>query len=426
MASRAMRGVLRLGPAALAILLLATGCPGHLTSPPPGGSQGVGASPTSPPTPVSAPAVLPVALNGGTLTLTVQDSSGAIAGAQVSAYGPTLAQDVTDSTGTLSLSLLPQGSYAVRIDAAGHVGLTEAFTVTQPRQAITLTAILPTPTRILSGKIVDGSGNPLAGARLSLGDAWTLSALDGSYQLPVSQAGVASVKKTGYAATTTGGGTVALTALPAPKIAFENDPFGDTTAPATTAFSSLEQAVQQAGWTVENRDDPQADVRVWAAPADMGGATDDLATYVHGGGKVVVMADWGGATGYRPDIANAILLPLGVAAETDLVRLDSGNNGRPEWFSPTLPLSPPAQGVSRVSLFGAASLQAASPMQVIAGIPSGGYRVQSIDAEAVGLARQVAAGLVVALGDTNAWMNDSTDDVAQTDNLKFAKNAMLW
>ncbi len=370
--------------------------------------------------------VMPIAANGATLKLTITDPSGNVSGAQVAAYGPTLAQGLSAADGTVNFDSLPIGNYTVRADASGHVGATASFSVTAPRQALSLPIKLPLATQALSGKVVDPKGNPLGGARVVLGSAWTMTGLDGTYALPVSDPGTLTVKKTGYAQAVTTGGTLVLSPLE-PKVAFEDSPFGGDNGAASAAFSSLESALTSLGWIVENRDDPSAEVRVWAAPNALGALNiADITSYVEAGGKIVVMGEWGGSTDYRPDLANALLLPLGVAMEADLVRVDTGNLGRPEWFSPALATVPASQGVSSIAVYGAASVQSATPMQVVAGIPTDGYSVQDADAWAVGLVRQVGAGLVVAVGDTTAWMNDPSDDVGQKDNLLFARNLLTW
>lgn len=422
------RQLVALGCLALTSVMLSMGCQNHSPAAPavtPNQTQNTQLAPSNPAPPV-APSGLPTAANGADLTVTVTDSSGAVAGAQVAAFGPTLVASFSASDGTVEMSSLPTGSYTVRVDAAGHVGATASFAVTAPRQTLSVAIGLPVATQTVTGKVVDAGGNALAGARVVQGAAWTMTAADGTYELPVASAGTITVKKTGYTPATTTGGTVALTSG-SPKVAFENSPFAGDYGAASAAFSSLEGALSAMGWTVENQDDPAADVRVWAAPSTLGSVDPaDVAAYVQGGGKIVVMGEWGGATDYRPDLADSLLLPVGAAIDTDLVRLDSSTLGRPEWFSPTLGATPASSGVGSVEVFGAASVESATPMQVVAGIPSGGYQVQSLDPLAVGVARQEGTGLVVALGDTAAWLNDASDDVGQMNNLTFARNLITW
>ena len=409
-------------------ILATTGCPhaGSGVTKPGTTTQQTSSPDPTPIAPPATPPLLPSAANGATMQITVTDATGTVPGAQVAAFGPTLAQAITDSNGQVALGSLPIGSYTVRVDAAGHQGCTRTFTVSAARQSLTLAIPVVAVSQPLTGTVEDTSGHPLAGARLALGDAWAMSGTDGTYQLAVASPGAVTVKKTGYAVATTTGGVVQLTAQQ-PRVAFEDSPFAGTEGAPSAAFGSLQSALQAAGFAVENQDDPTADVRVWAAPADLGSINPaDVVSYVQAGGKIVVMGDWGGATSYRPDLADALLLPLGVGIENDLVRVDTGNLGRPEWFSPIVGAGPASAGVHSIAVYGAASVQSATPMQVVAGIPSGGYRVQAVDASAVGIVRQVGTGLVVALGDTDAWTNDASDDVAQYDNLKFATNLIAW
>ncbi len=362
-------------------------------------------------------------LGGSRILVRVRDDGGApVAGAQISVVGPGLGFGVSGATGDAEIGPLPLGTFEVRVQAEGKAVFTGSVQLAAPRTRADITAHLALASRTLAGHVQDGAGKAIPCARVALGKAWTVTDAAGDYSLSASEAGDATVVKTGYQPAATGGGSVALAGA-ATKVSFENDPLGTA---AGTAFSKLRDAIGQMGWTAVDRD-PGAQIRVWAAPAGVSDAqAQDAATFVAGGGKLIVLAEWGGASGYSPAAANRLLLPLGVQVASDLIRVPSSTLGRPEWFSPVVAQgTPAAQGAPAVALLGAASVQAAAPSMRMLSVPADGYRVQATaDAgPAVGAVRQIATGLAVVLGDTSAWLDA---DIGRQDNLNFIRNMLAW
>jgi hypothetical protein len=360
-------------------------------------------------------------LGGGRLRVTVKQAvtGVAIAGARVGAVGPGLGIGVTDAAGTLELGPLPLGRYDLRVDAPGKLAITRTLDLEIARAAATQDVELVIAPRTLTGRIRDAQGNPVVGARIALGDAWTGSGSDGAYTLAAPAAGEAEVRKTGFGAARTGGGEVTLQPE-LTRISFENGPFG---AAAALAFSRLRGALAAAGWTVADGD-LTAQVRVWAAPAAISpDQAKAAAAFVAGGGKLVVLGDWGGAARYSPDAVNRLLLPLGVAITPDLAR-NPANAVAERFLASLAPAWPKPAGVAAVEVDGAATVQAAMPATPILNLPATALRVQTTaDPPALAVARQVATGLAVALGDTSFWLDT---DIGRHDNLSFAKSVMLW
>lgn len=424
----------RLGAVAICsgTLALATGCPGPTVATPKD-LPGTHSTPRGPSLPGTAtpgiatpaptnlqslvPATQPTALNGGTIRIVAKDPGGApIAGAHVTVIGPNLAFGNADGKGVINVGPLALGTYEIRVEAGGRLAWVGTASLGEPRANSTQDAPLPLAPRTLTGRVLGASNDPLAGARVVHGNQWTLTDAAGGYSLPVSAEGTATIRKTGYAQATSNGGDLAL-APSVKRISFDSAPFGQA---ASSALAAVRSDLAAAGWTVGDADEG-AEVRVWAAPSTV--SDQDLATvvaHVKGGGKLVVLGDWGGASNYRPDAANKLLLPLGIALGIDLVRATDSSQGKPEWLAaaPTA-----AIGGSALTLLGAASVRSAAPGIALATAPQGGFTVQALDAKWVGVARPIGLGLVVALGDTSAWLDA---DIGRGGNRGFIQKILEY
>jgi hypothetical protein len=363
-------------------------------------------------------------LGGARLHVLARDpANGAgLSGAKVSVVGPGVGFGTTQTAGDVTIGPLPLGAYEVRVESAGRLAAVQTKILDVARQRFELTVDVLPAERKMTGKVKDGSGNPLAGARIALGNAWTTSGTDGTYALPAGGSGDADVRKTGYQPARTGGGDLTLAPEAPPKISFENGPFGTA---AASALSTLRTQLGLAGWTVSDGD-AAAQVRVWAAPQAVSEAQAAAAkAFVAAGGKLVVLGDWGGAAGYSPSATNRLLVPLGMSVEANLVRDPSSQNAKPEWLSPAIAAGAPGTaGVTALTLLGAATVQAAPPSFRVASAPATGYRVQAAEDDlAVAAMRQVGSGLAVAIGDTSAFLDG---DIGRADNLSFIRNVLLW
>lgn len=416
-------------PLAIAGVFFLGGCPTDPGSPPTVDTS-PGKTPTT--TPTTTPTLTPGrstedvppttsgTLAGAQLRVVAKDAGGAVlSGAQVSVFGPGLAYGVTGATGDVVLGPLPLGTYELRVAAAGKVPVAKQFSLNVVRQRFTQESSLAAAARTIAGKVLDAQGNPLAGARVALGTAWAMTGPDGAYTLAAGPNGDATVRKTGFEPGTTSGGEVTV-APSLNKISFENGAFGTG---AATAFATLRSELARLGWTVADGDS-NAQVRVWTAPGSItADQAADAASFVNGGGKLVVLGDWAGASQYSPEAANKLLLPLGAQIDANLVRVPSSTLGRSEWFVPNLAADTPA-GAGTVQLLGASTIQAAAPAVRFMTVPADGYRIQSAgDPGAVGVTRQIGSGLVIALGDASAWLDP---EIGRSDNLSFIRSVLLW
>lgn len=376
------------------------------------------------------------AIAGGRLTVRAlkAGTTERVSGAQVTVMGPTLAFGTTASY-DLTLQPLEKGTYRVRIEAPGYVPQLSEPLALDPQAPPTLVVSLAPASGDLTGRALGADSQPLAGARVSVGEAYAFADGTGQFRLKGAPAGAQTlaISKTGYAtvtrAVTVGANEVALGDVSAPTaaktVSFENatQTFGATT--VGSALSALQARLGTEGFTSVSAD-ADAAVRVVASPKDAfatDATVERLRAFVEGGGKLILMGDWGGFGDYSPAALNKIATPYGLGFNADQVRLGTG--AQPAWVSVPVSASPmpTPQGVNDgLTLYEACSLFAPPPAVRLAGLGQAGYRVSAIVSGdfAVAAARPYGRGLVVALGDTSAWAQPGTQ--GQASNLAVASN----
>ncbi len=377
--------------------LLVTGCPhakvlGPQTSPPAPPSGGSG-------TVTSQVQALPkIAVDGPILLASVTSAAdhSSIEDAAVSLLGPCITGGYSSPAGALEIGPLATGSFAIRAQASGYLPWTGTIDLPQPRATQSLAIELERAPRVIKGTILAPSGHPLADARVQIGQSWTLSDSSGEYAIEAPSAGTVEIAKAGYSPATSAGGPVTLSPAPE-RLDFANLPFGQ---PLGSEFSQLEALLSSDGWVVgQGLADPT--VELWASPQVVHSADVQAAQgFVQGGGKLVVLGEWGGSGDYAPGAADRLLLPFGVEMDADLLRDPGSQLGRPEWIAAQAGGLVP-QGT--VDMFGAASVFAAPPEEGLAYAPQATFKVQDLSEIPVAAVRQVGLGLVVAVGDASAF-----------------------
>ncbi|HEY9898094.1 MAG TPA: carboxypeptidase-like regulatory domain-containing protein [Pantanalinema sp.] len=386
------------------------------------------------------------AIAGGRLTVrALKAGSGErVSGARVTVMGPTLAYGTTSSL-DLTLQPLEKGSYRVRIEAPGCVPqLSEPLTL-DPQAPPTLVVSLVPSGGDVTGRALGADGKPLAGARISVGEAYAFADATGRFTLKGAPAGAQtlSVSKTGYATVTreitVGASEVALGDVSAPTaaktVSFENatQTFAGTT--VGNALSALQTRLTSEGFVTVSAD-ADAAVRVVSSPRDAyatDATVERLRAFVAGGGKLVLMGEWGGFGDYSPAALNKIAIPYGLGFNADQVRL--GTASPSAWVS--VPVSPgalPTPGAvsGGLKLYEACSLFAPPPAVRLSSLGQEGYRVSSIVSGdfTVVAARPYGRGLVIALGDTSAWASPGTQGKAsnleEASNGAFISDLFLW
>lgn len=386
------------------------------------------------------------AIAGGRLTVrALKAGTGErVSGAQVTVMGPTLAYGTTASL-DLTLQPLEKGSYRVRIEAPGYVPQLSDPLSLDPQAPPTFVATLTPAGGDLTGRAVGADSQPMAGARINVGEAFAFADANGQFRLKGAPAGeqTLAVSKTGYAtatrAVTVGASEVALgdvsAAVVNKTVCFENagQAFAGTT--VGNSLSALQARLVSANFATVSADAAAA-VRVVASPREAF-ATDAnierLRAFVEAGGKLVLMGEWGGFGDSSPAALNRIALPYGLGFNADQVRLGTG--AQPAWVSVAAASSPmpTPQAVSGgLKLYEACSLFAPPPAVRLAGLGPQGYRVSALVSGdfTVAAARPYGRGLVIALGDTSAWATPGTEGQASNldvaSNGAFATDLFLW
>ena len=423
-------------------------------------SAPVSLSPSQQPSPFTAHQVLTpdsgavfqdgLAIGGGHLTIrAVKASTGErIVGAQVSLLGPTPAFATNPATLDLTFEPLMAGTYSVRVAATGYATQLHTGVVIDPANPQVLTYTLQPSGGDVTGTVLDMSNHPIVGAWVSLGATDAFTDANGHFDLSGVQTGVQSVSigKTGFQGLTApvnvgssamdmGNLTLAagtrVISLDNPIQAFAGRTVG-------VALADLRTALEGDGFTFQTNA-ATADIRLIASPTRtwLGEGTAEAASlqsFVAGGGKLILMGEWGGCNDYTPDAMNQLASRFGLALNPDLVEMPGGTP--PEWLhvteiSSVLPAVTPIP--NGIQLFDSCSIFAPPPAVAIAGVGNSGYRIASIlnGDFTVAAVRPFGKGLVIALGDTSAWItpgtrNNHPNNLVEASNQAFILDLFRW
>lgn len=424
-----------------ATLLLLTGCPGPTT---------VKLEPIPRPPGVVARVEGDVertaqALNGANLLVSlVKAGSGErIGNASITLVGPTLGTSTVRQATDIAFGPLIPGVYQLRVSAPGYKTQVDGNITLDAKQTLERRIELVPEGGPLTGTVT-ANGQPVWGARVFLGDAWTFTGQDGSFSLSgaPSGAGTLSVRKGGFqkldrAVTLDGAtsvGTLSLSAQGGDRtVALLNpgESFGGGVKTVGSEFKELMDELDKPEDGLAKATSPDnATVRVLVSPRTKpgGAVTPDVAAtqaFVAGGGTLIVTGEWGGFGEYDPEAVNRLTRPFGLAVRPDLVRI-SGQSSQSEWVSALVnPALPTSRGVSGLRLYTACSVMASPMATAIASTGASGYRVQAVSVGDQTLAAAVpyGDGLVVLVGDTSAWAGSH---LSEAGNRQFMLNLFGW
>ncbi|MBM3275359.1 MAG: hypothetical protein FJZ00_09410, partial [Candidatus Sericytochromatia bacterium] len=120
--------------------------------------------------------------------------------------------------------------------------------------------------------------------------------------------------------------------------------------------------------------------------------------------------------------AKYLLGYLGAGIGSDILRDPASAAGAPEYLRATVDPSPISAGLTRLELLGSATAWTVAPGAVLARAPQAAIRIQALAAP-VAVARQVGPGLIVAAGDTSAWLDP---DISRADNAEFFERLLTF
>jgi len=384
-----------------------------------------------------------LALNGGLLIVSlVKAGSGErISNASVSLVGPTLGTGTIRQATDIEFAPLIPGAYQLRVSAPGYKTQVEGNITLDAKQTLERKIELVPEGGTLTGTVT-ANGQPVWGARVLSGDAWTFTGQDGKFSLSgvAAGAGTLKIRKGGYqgldqSVTVNGAaslGTLSLSALGGNRtVALVNpaDSFGGGTQTVGSEFKAFLDGLNNGLARASSLESAQ--VRLLVSPrltsAGVGAAPDAAATreWVAGGGTLIVTGEWGGFGDYNPEAINKLTRPFGLAVRPDLVRI-SGQTPQSEWVPATVnPAFPVSRGASALKLYTGCSVMASPMATAIASSGASGYRVQAFTTGEQTLAAAVpyGNGLVVLVGDTSAWVGNHLNEAG---NRQFMLNLFGW
>lgn len=358
------------------------------------------------------------AIGGGRLTVRAiaADTGARIMGATVAIAGPTPAYATSVASGDAAFQPLTKGTYRVWVSAPGRATMVQPDVPVDPHAPATVTVSLP-PGGTLTGTVTDAQGTALPHARVSAGEAVAFADAQGAFTLTGVPLGTQTViaARTGYAValrtlTVTSTTAVGALALGAGSriVTFENAAQSYSASQSVwSALTTARAALSQAGYTVASGAIEVADVRVVVAPGptayqDLAAAATRLAAFVTAGGKLVLLAEWGGHEDSSPVVLDTLARPYGIACGGDLVRASAGAS---DPLAVTLAGPLPGPLTQPLRLYGAASIFATPPSLVLGSTGAQGYRIAGLTTGdwPVIATRAMGRGQVVAIGDTSAF-----------------------
>lgn len=419
----------------LALTLALTGCPdGGPQVPPPTAAPSF--TPASPLAPEGHYADLGIEVFGGTLFVEVKDTDGQpLPDAVVRLYGPTLATAPVDEKGQVTLAPLAEGqNYRLIVEAEGYASLQVGNIEIKKKMVVSERSRLSRGAS-LSGAVL-ASGKPVAGAVVSDGLNSTLTDAAGAYTLRGVAPGAVTITvgkprfqqvSRQVNVSERGATKIDLDLQPATPVAYFDSTLSGL---PSRSFSGLETQLKGQGWTLSEQ--PPAKEGTWvliSPPTTLPTDTiERLTAFVAQGGKLVILGEWGGFSGFSNTGANQLAHALGLHFNPDLLR-DPGAEHNQEWLTirSFQPNTPATAGVSSVQLYQSCSLFSLPPMLALAQTTTGAYRVQNnatSGPHAVIAGGPFKGGKAIALGDSSAFSDADTDGDG-TPNFKEADNAEL-
>ncbi|HEY9721829.1 MAG TPA: DUF4350 domain-containing protein [Oscillatoriaceae cyanobacterium] len=269
------------------------------------------------------------------------------------------------------------------------------------------------------GLLIDSAGHPIAGAVISDGTVGTLTGDDGRYELAVFHTALTAIKP-GYASARFD------------AVAGEEDPIRLQPRAVQTrvGIDGRGEGAQLTGLThylagvgFETQPYPQTslarlDALVIAAPPAM--SAQEIAAiqdWIRGGGRLILLGEWGGFPGQSLDTLNALASGSGIQFSGGTVKQAGADADASDWFSVS-GLAPASfaglVGAGPIDLYATTSLSLTEGAHAIFDSGPLSYAVLS------GLGRQVlgavgadASGKVFAVGDSSLWLDADSGGTGQ-------------
>lgn len=281
-----------------------------------------------------------------------------------------------------------------------------------------------------TGQVIDEQGRPVANAAIALPHTTLLTDEQGRFSVPATGPVTATVAATGYQSATRMLTPSAPLLTLSPRlirrlvIDLSHQPLGGD----SQSFVPLAQAWLEEGVQVDlpERFPDLADVETLliAAPKLPYSNTqlDAIQRFVGGGGKLVLLGEWGGFGGYDPIALDQLSIPFGIRFRHDLIRGPRGSVVEIQSWRD----HPLTRRLRRIHLYGATSLEVEAPATAIGF--ADGYRIAQAERPAVVAVALFGAGRVIAIGDCSLFthVTDGTMPALEADNRPFAQSILTW
>ncbi|MEB3221514.1 MAG: DUF4350 domain-containing protein [Candidatus Sericytochromatia bacterium] len=282
-----------------------------------------------------------------------------------------------------------------------------------------------TPRFLVTGSLVDGAGQPVAGAVVTDGAAATLSDDQGRYRLGVRRDMLAVSKPRCPRVSwkpVPGEQPVRTLAAREHPVRVGVDPRGDQ-----AAFRGLRELLARttrlADWPGGH---PGAlDVLLLVTPRGWSGSeVGAVLRWVRGGGRLILCGEWGGYAGQDVETMRALAGPAGVDFGGGTVRTAAEDDFVVQVLRPAYQGLASALGGRPVTLIGVTALSVGGEARPLLVAPRGYVVLAEVGSRVVAAAGPLGLGKIIVLGDSSLWRDEDSTGSGQA-NLVLGGNSRL-
>ena len=281
------------------------------------------------------------------------------------------------------------------------------------------------PRFVVTGSLIDGVGQPVAGAVITDGAAATLSDDQGRYRLGVRRE------------------TLAVSKPRCPRVSWEPvpgeqpartlaarehpvrvgvDPRGDQ-----AAFRGLGELLARTARLAEwPGGSPGAlDVLLLVTPRGWSGAdVGAVLRWVRSGGRLILCGEWGGYAGQDVETMRALAEPAGVEVVGGTVRTAAEDDFVVQVSRPAFQGLATALGGRPVTLIGATELSVGGEARPLLVAPRGYVVLAEVGSRVVAAVGPLGLGKIIVLGDSSLWLDEDSTGSGQA-NIALGGNSRL-
>lgn len=288
----------------------------------------------------------------------------------------------------------------------------------------------PQPLFTTTGQLIDTAGHPIAGAVVSDGSVGTLTGEDGRYALGVFHKSLEATKP-GFEAVrfqAVEGEAAPLRLMPhksQTRVGVDDRGVG-------AQLDGLRQYLAQVGFKTQPYPATpldQLDALIIAAPPAM--SAQEIAAiqaWIRGGGRLILLGEWGGFPGQDLGTLNALADGSGIQFSGGTVKQAGADASASDWFSVT-GLAPASfsslVGAGTIDLYATTSLDVTGGAESLFDSGPLSYAVLSrMGRQVLGAVGADAQGKVFAIGDASLWLDADSGGTGQPNWQRGANKAL--